>query len=72
MHFVVHFTKICSRISKNITFSRCSQALLIQGTINCPLENIVKKKCNLAYLVVVLLYNSLNYNVLNFFVETKN
>ena len=52
MHFVAHFTKkICSRISKNIKFSCCSQALLIQGTIISPLENIERKKCNLAYLV---------------------
>ena len=31
-----------------------------------PLENREKKKCSLAYLVVVLLYNSFNYSVLKF------
>ena len=63
--------KICFRISKNIKFSCCSQALLIQGTIICPLENIEKKNCSLAYLVVVLLYNSLNYSVLKFCKKQK-
>ena len=46
--------------------------MLIQGTIISPLENIEKKKYNLAYLVVVLLYNSLSYSVLNFLVKNKN
>ena len=47
------------------------QAMLIQETIISPLENIEKKKGNLAYLVVVLLYNSLTYSGLKFFVENK-
>ena len=58
--------KNCFRISKNIKFSCCSQALLIQGTIISLLENIEKKKCSLPYLVVVILNNSLNYSVLKF------
>ena len=63
--------KNCFRNSKNIKLSCCSQALLIQGTIISPLENREKKKCSLAYLVVVLLYNSLNYSVLKFCINQK-
>ena len=42
--FLVHCTKICSRIFKNIKFSYCSQVLLNQGTIISPLENLEKTK----------------------------
>ena len=36
-----------------------------------PPENLEKKKCNLDYLVIVLLYNPLTYSMLKFFVENK-
>ena len=56
--------KFCSRISTNIKFSGCSQALLVHGTIISPMENLEKKKCNLDYLVFFLIYNKFTYSVL--------